>query len=201
MLKRTCLVAVWVFSLLSCQSDRYPDKPVSETPQILDDSKSSYDVISKRGNDDLVDGLYSELLTKDNDLRKLEDMIIDLRNSKSDSFKAYSNYDNKNQSYFNSVDKHIASIKDSLLRERLRGLVKQQRMTYDNLLRSHHTLLQNIDSNQQSVSDLHAMLKIVRTLPVMDKYQKENLPDPNSLEGFKKQQQKAIRLADTLSKK
>lgn len=51
------------------------------------------------------------------------------------------------------------------------------------------------------IADLHTVLRIVRTLPLIDKYQKDNLPAAKSLDDFIKQQDAAIKLADSLAGK
>lgn len=64
-------------ALASCGDNRTQDKPKQKTPKALEDKSSSYEIISKRGNDDLLEGLYNEVVRKDIDLKKLEDRIDD----------------------------------------------------------------------------------------------------------------------------
>ncbi|GAB2670787.1 hypothetical protein GCM10027036_25140 [Flavihumibacter cheonanensis] len=52
-----------------------------------------------------------------------------------------------------------------------------------------------------TISDLHNVLKIIRTLPLIDKYQNDNIPNTKSLEDYLKKQDKVITIADTLTKK
>ena len=192
---------ILVLTFASCDNTRTQDKPKQETPQALEDKSSSYELISKRGYDDLVESLYNELVTKDIDLKKLEDKIDELNKSKNDTTDLFDKYNGKNRSYFSSADRHVVNIKDSLLRDKMKILVINQLSKYNSRIGKHNELLKIIDAKQMTISDLHNVLKIVRTLPLIDKYQNDNLTDTKSFEGYIKHQEKAIQLVDTLSKK
>ena len=188
-------------TLASCSNNRTQDKPKQETPKALEDKSSTYEIVSKRSYYDLVESLYTELLTKDIDLKKLEDKIDELNKSKSDTTELFDNFNAKNESYFNSAERHIADIKDSLIRDKIKNLVASQLTKYNSRIARHKELLKLIEAKQLTISDLHNVLKIIRTLPLIDKYQKDNLTSTKSFEGYIKQQAEIIKLADTLSKK
>lgn len=113
----------------------------------------------------------------------------------------FDNFNEKNQSYFNSADRHIAGIKDSLVRDKIKTLVSAQLSKYNSKIAKHKELLKLIESKQMTISDLHNVLKIIRTLPLIDKYQNDNIPNTKSLEDYLKKQDKVITIADTLTKK
>ena len=195
------IATILVLTLVSCDNNCTQDKPKQETPKALEDKSSSYEIVSQRGNDDLVESLYNELVSKDPDLKKLEDKIEDLNESKTDSTELIDKFNGKNESYFASADRHVSDIKDSLAREKIKNLLANQLTKYNSGIARHKELLKLIETKQMTIADLHNVLKIVRTLPLIDKYQKDNLPDTKSLEAYIKQQEQTIKLADTLSKK
>lgn len=200
-MKTKIFIPFLVLTLASCSNNRTQDKPKQETPKALEDKSSSYEIVSKRSYDDLVESLYTELLTKDIDLKKLEDKIDELNKSKSDTTELFDNFNAKNESYFSSADRHIADIKDSLVRNKIKNLVASQLTKYNSRIARHNELLNLIEAKQLTISDLHNVLKIVRTLPLIEKYQKDNLTSTKSFQGYLKQQEEIIKLADTLSKK
>jgi uncharacterized protein YeaO (DUF488 family) len=200
-MKSKIFIPFLVLILASCSNNRTQDKPKQETPKALEDKSSSYEIVSKRSYDDLVESLYTELLTKDINLKKLEDKIDELNKSKSDTTELFDNFNAKNQSYFSSADRHIADIKDSIVRNKIKNLVASQLTKYNSRIARHNELLNLIEAKQLTISDLHNVLKIVRTLPLIDKYQKDNLTSTKSFQGYLKQQEEIIKLADTLSKK
>lgn len=192
---------IFVLTLASCNTNNMRDKPKPETPKALADKSSAYEIVSTRSYDDLVESLYKELVSKDSNLKKLNDIIDGLNASKSDSVELFYKFNAKNQSYFYSADKHVSLIKDSLVREKMKTMVAAQLRTYNSRIARHNELLKLIETKQLTISDLENVLKLMRTLPLIDKYQKDNLPGIKSLEGYVKRQDEAIQLADTLAKK
>ena len=172
-----------------------------ETPKALEDKSSSYEIVSKRGYDDLVESLYNELVSKNIDLKKLEDKIDELNKSKDDSTNLFDKFNEKNQSYFSSANAHISEIKDSLLRDKMKVFISNNLTKYKSSVARHNDLLKIIDAKNLTISDLHNILKIVKALPLIEKYQSNNLPNTKSFEGYINQQDEAIKLADTLTKK
>ena len=193
--------AIIVLTLASCNNNRTQDKPKQEIPKALEDKSSSYEIVSKRGYDDLVESLYNELVSKNIDLKQLEDKIDELNKGKGDTTDLFDKFNGKNQSYFSSADRHIAEIKDSLLRDKMKVLIVNNLTKYNSSIARHKELLKVIESKGLTISDLHNILKIVKTLPLIEKYQKDNLPNTKSIEGFIKRQDEVIKLADTLAKK
>lgn len=189
--------AILVITLASCNNTQ--DKPKEETPKALEDKSSSYEIISKRSYDDLVESLYNELVSKNVDLKKLEDKIEELNNSKSDTTQLFDKFNQKNQSYFSSVENHISAITDSSLKDKMRALIANNLAKYNSSISRHNELLKIIATKGLTVSDLHIILKIVKTLPLIEKYQNDNLPGTKSFEGYIKQQEETIKLTDSLS--
>ena len=72
---------------------------------------------------------------------------------------------------------------------------------YNSSTSRHNDLLKSIETKNMTLSDLHIILKIAWTLPVIEKFQRDNLPSTKSLDGYLKQLDGTIKYADTLSKK
>ncbi len=189
-----------VLGLISC-GDSPQDSSTYEALKTPSDETSSFQKSSGRGYGDLVEELYSEILSKDSELKKLEDNIDELHKNKNSSTKLFTEYNAKNNSYFSSAENHVSEIQDSLLKNKLKGLVNEQLTKYNSKIAEHKSLSKLIESQQLSISDLQHFLKVTRTLPLIDKYQEEHLPNTKSLKTYAKQQAKTIKTADTLSKK
>jgi hypothetical protein len=194
------MLAMLILLLVSCNYDRKQAEPTPAVPKALEDKSSSFELVSKRGYDDLVENLYNDLADKDVELKKLEDKIDELDKSRYDSTSVFNKFNEKSQSYFSSADRHAAEIKDSLLRDKMRTLLENNLARYNSSVIKHNDLLKVIEARGLTISDLHTVLKIVKTLPLIEKYQKDNLPGTKSLEGYIKQQDETIKLADTLIK-
>lgn len=195
------LITLSALLVISCNNNTSHDSEETATPKALDDKNYSYEKLSKRGYDDLVEDLYTELLHKDVQLKELEDKIMELNKYKDDSTKLFDKYDSKNQSYYNSSNIHINGIKDSILKNKMKLLVSNSFTKYDSHITKHKELLRIINNKQTTISDLHTALKIIKTLPLIEKYQAENLPNTKAIEGYIKKQDQTLKLADTLIKK
>jgi predicted transcriptional regulator len=194
--------AILALTLVSCNNTRTKDNLKHETPKALEDKTPLYELRSKRGYDDLVESLYSEeLVSKNIDLKKLEDKINELNNSKADTIHLFDEFNEKNQSYFSSANRHVSEIKDSVLRDKMRNILTNNLKKYNSSIVSHNNLLKIIENKELTITDIHNVLKIVKTLPLIEKYQHDNLPSAKSLEGYIKQQDETIELANSLSKK
>lgn len=191
-----------LLAIASCDSpDIREQHQQPATPKALDDKSASYDIISKGRGEDLVESLYDEQVSKNPDLKLLEDKLETLRASQRDSAKVFTRFNDKNEIYYDAASQHVEGIKDSVLRNKIKVLVTGSLKKYQGLTAGHNELLKTIDTKNLTLADLHTVLKIVRTLPLIEKYQQDNLPSTKPLKGFIHDQNEALKLMDTLAKK
>ncbi len=193
--------ALLALTFVACKNDAKTEKQKGETPKALQNQSAAYELVSGRGYEDLVENLYSEMVNKDIDLKKLEDKIHDLNKSKSDTTDLFDKFHGKNLSYFNSAGIHISQIKDSLLRQKMKSLIDNSLAKYNASIIKHNEFRKMIEARELTLTDLHNMLKILKTLPLMQEYQNANLPSTRSLEGYIQRQDEVIKFVDTLTKK
>ena len=60
-MKAVILSTIIFLTLTSCTDSQSHDNEQQETPKALEDKSSSYEIVSKRGDGDLVERLYNEL--------------------------------------------------------------------------------------------------------------------------------------------
>lgn len=176
----------------SCKDSNPLNDNGQETPQALEEHSSPGELLTKSRGDDLLESLYNDLVQKTPALKKLEIEISDLKKSKGDSTNLFSSYNGKNQAYFNAANSHLEEMNDSLLRQKMRTLVSNSLKNYDATIMNHTDLLKSIELKTITLNDLHTVVKITKTLPVIEKYQKNNLPPVISLAGYLKQLDKTI---------
>ena len=197
-MRKLLFISTVLATILSCNNSR----PQQETPKALEEKDKSYSLVSKRGYDeDILESLYGELVDKTPELKKLEEDIDIIYESKNDSLQAFTSFDARNDRYYHSAGIHAQRIKDSLLRQKMKTLIQASLANYTSLTAPHNNLLKSIESKQATLGDVHTALKIVRTLPVIAKYQKNSLPDTKPLEGFSQKLSKTISEAERLSNK
>lgn len=202
MTKLTLISTVILLTLVSCDNARIKEnqEQKQETPKALQDEKS-IDIVSKRGYDDIIESLYKELADKTPELKDLETKLDALSASKSDSTEQFDKYNGKNHSYYNSADNHLKQINDSTLRKKMKTLISSSLTKYNSKVYRHTELLKSIDKKTMTLDDLHEMLIITTTLPLIEKYQNDNLPTTKSINGYLKQLDKAVQIESSLLEK
>ncbi|WP_374949742.1 hypothetical protein [Mucilaginibacter sp.] len=151
-----------------------------------------------RGNS-LIDLIYNDLLEKNSQLNKLEDELTMFNDAKRDSLKTFYNYNNKSDSYYSSAGNELSNIKDTVLKARLILLLANSKHKYEHNISSFSKLIRDIDSNSVVIDDYRKTLEIVTTLPVIEKYQLEHMPDiktaADMAKSAKKLKNKTVKLA------
>ncbi|HRI20684.1 MAG TPA: hypothetical protein PLA68_07005 [Panacibacter sp.] len=200
-MKIQIVISIAVFCMgAACNNPRNQDTKKKEIPKALED-KSSFETVGKSRNEDLVESLYQELADKTPELKELENKIDSLYAGKNVSVDSFSNYDQKNQSYFGPANRQVEQIHDSLLKKEMKTLISNSSEKYNSMILKDKNLLTEIEAKEVTLNDLRTILKITRTLPVIEKYQAENLPSTTSLQGFSNKLDEVIKYADTLTKK
>ena len=165
-------------------------------PQALEDDKSFN--ISKRGYDDMVQHLYAELSEKTSELNRLEVDIKNLEQGQIDSSKSFNQYNEKSLQYYHSANRHYEQIKDSVIRKKMKDLILNSQKNYNLKSSASTNLLKSIDAKLITLEDLHNVLKITRTLPLIEKYQREKLPSAKPLKDFSTQLDKTLKYTDSI---
>src|SRR6185295_19337560 len=97
----TIIVSLFI-GVISCDSPKDKKPITQDTPKALEE-KSLERISSKRGNGDLVDNIYDELVSKSPALEDIENNIAKVQESKNDSLSSFNKYDDKNRQYYSSV--------------------------------------------------------------------------------------------------
>lgn len=193
------IVLMFIVAITACNQPRKDSKPQKEIPKALEDKSVSLEIVSKRSYNDLVESLYSQLIEENPELEKMETSINNLAKSQDDSSASFDNYDAKNKSYFQAANNHVEKIRDSVLREKMKVMIASSFVKYNKSVMPHNQLLKYIEEKKIVLNDLHTILKITRTLPLMEKYQANNLPDTNSLKGFATQLDETVKQISIIS--
>jgi hypothetical protein len=133
--------------------------------------------ISKRVETNLVDQLYQNIVAKDTTLQALEKQIGSLSERQKDSLAEYTDYDEKNQSYYEYADRYAGDIKDSVLRQKLKTMLLDDSAAYSKTTAPWRDLLDQVNWQRTRLEDLHIALKLYKTLPLIRQYRRQHLPD------------------------
>lgn len=195
-------VALALFFLsCSCNSYNKNDK-INETPRPLRDSEiRELSSISKRYNNDLLEELYQGLINENKDIEEIETLIDEGNTNKKDILEGYRFYQDRNDKYYLSVNTKVQDISDTALKSKLFSIIKSSSKNYE--LKSHNieSIIKQIESKSLSVKDYHATMKIILTIPLIENYQKVNLPNDSIHKALIKRQDIIINKINSLIKK
>ena len=187
--------------LVSCGGGQTENnKPTQqETPKALQDSKLEIKSYSRSG--DLTEELYQELVGKTPALKKLEDDFDAFILKPNDLKDKFNQYDSKSNSYYNSANYKATAISDSLLKKKIILLIMTSNNKYSAKTAELNSLLKQISKDGATLNDHHSVLKIVLTLPMIEKYQDDNKPNKKDFKDLINQQEKLIIQTDSLTPK
>jgi hypothetical protein len=165
--------------LISCKGNEN-EKMENQNPEALQDN-SNLKSYSKRGGS-LIDELYSELVEKNQDLKGLEAEIEIYKSKPYEDQDIFNKYDGKSNLYYRNADNYANQINDSLTKKRIIDFIKVSREKYKTKTSEIDFLLKEINSTKNTIEDNHNILKIFLTIPLIEKYQTENLPKKEKFE-------------------
>lgn len=195
--KLTLAIAILI-SFAACTQRSPQPKDQQVVSETLEKEKSGS--LTKRTADNLVVAMYNELVDKTPELQQLEKEINQAREMTVDSLAAFNEYDSKNDNYYAFAKSMSSQLHDSILGKALIAAIESSITKYNQRTANHETLRELITSKNITVSDLHMVLKILRTLPVIEQYQQKNLPPASPLQETNKELDELIRKIDAATK-
>ncbi|WP_316634081.1 hypothetical protein [uncultured Flavobacterium sp.] len=169
------LKKIAVFSLIlliSCRENEANHRS-SEEPKAFEEK--SIDIGRFRRDNDLVEDLYQELVDKSPELKSLEKELSELNTR--DTTNIFYNYDQKSDDYYNSAESHINGIRDSVMKQKIINLIKKSSDKYASQKADLENLMDNIIKKRNEINNYHSALKIILTIPLIEQYQKQHLPN------------------------
>jgi len=190
---KTLLAIILIISSISCRNNQIHEEKteIPVTPEPLQDSKLDLESYGRKSSD-LVEELYSDLLENFPELMQLEKDIENI-DSKPETIKEQlSVFDNKSERYYHSAEFKLSQISDSLLRLRIQSIIEKSKNKYEGHLKEINDLVTTIDKNSKTIDEHHLILKILLTLPIIEKYQKDNFPSSKEYKELIIEQSKLI---------
>lgn len=164
-------------TLIACST------PVAEDPQLpkalqepgIVDKMDTYS--GRSGGEDLVDALFEDVLESDTALMRLLNDIAAQQEAHADSIRDWENFEHKNVSYYEDAAQHAERISDTTARAKLLARLKESIQRYDASAGSARHLDSTYRSRTIVLNNLEELVRIQRTLEMMERYQKERRPD------------------------
>lgn len=195
----------FVMLLVLCMACSNPSRnqqqePEQSVPEALQENKNTKGM-SKRAPENLVDELYEEQRSGDSSLQQMEESLEKLQEAIPDSLRDFHFFDGKNTSYFRQAEAFTLRIRDSLLKKETAAWLEQAENAYIENTASLNALKNAIGNNSLSLTDRHNILKLMVSLTMMKRYQRENRPQQQPLERLSRDQQRLISALDAAIQK
>ncbi len=199
-MKTALLIIIPLFAVaMSCRSK--PNAPAKPVPTILEGKKIDVSsIIHKKRGADLVEALYEELTAKSAELQELEEQIKSLQERQINAADSFKRFDERNRSYYDAAEKKLDAFQDSLLKKKIKTLIGESRHDYAKLTHHFTSLDSLVRRKNSTIADLHLILKITKTLPLIEQYQEEQLPTSGQMEEFNRHLDSLMHRLDSLGK-
>jgi len=198
---RNYTIFLFIIFIVSCKDEeQYKPQKSKGIPNALQEKSVDVSELRKREKADLIEVLYNELVEKDAALKQLEKEINAIQESKADSLKLSTLYEQNNSAYYSTYENHLKDIQDSLLRLRMKKILDSSLIKYRKKFKEQQNISDSTNELYNALSDLHWILKLSKTLAVMENYQDENMPDTTTLKRTIERLNGIIQKTDSLMK-
>jgi hypothetical protein len=137
----------------------------------------SKDGIRYGGDRDLVDELYGQAVKQNDKLESIEDDIEKFYKNRNEAIEKYNSFVSYNNRYYSDARSKAATIADAATKQRANDVISKSEAAYNAKTIDWKNVLAALNANEKELNDLHALLKIMITEPMIAKYQATGLPD------------------------
>lgn len=158
-------------------------------------TKERYD-----GGRDMVEEFYDQSLKQNNNLQSIEDGIEKFYRNKEEALEKYNSFTFQNTRYYSDARAKTSTIADSLTKQRAYDLIGKSETTYNNRLNEWKNQINILNARERELKDLYALLKVMITLPSIEKYQSSSMPSDSKLKEINTDLQQVIERIKMLTK-
>lgn len=191
-----------LFVCVSCNM-RQPPPDNNAMPEALQpNNQSSGELIfSKRSVGNIINALYDEEVKKSALLSALEKQISDTKRIKRDTLALYTDFFAKNDDYYSTANWMDSTITDSLLKQKIKLLLQKSKQGFEQHSNDLSVLMQDLDAKDNTLTDLHTVLKLIVTLPLIEQYQLQSKPAQQPLVMLQHNYTNTINAIDSITSK
>jgi len=136
---------------------------------------------SDGGDRDLVEELYDQAVKQNSNLESLEEDIEKFYKKKDEAMGKYNSFVYYNSRYYTDAKSKASRITDAATRQKTNDIISKSETAYNAKLTNWQNTIATLNAGEKELSDLHVLLKIATTEPMIQKYQNTSLPDNSKL--------------------
>lgn len=136
---------------------------------------------SRGGYKDLVDEFYFQAVKQNSRLSNMEDDIEKFYKKKNEATEKFRDFMSYNDRYYRDAKENAATIKDSALLLKANNIIYKSEQLHKNKIKEWQQTLEQLAVREKKLNELHTLLKIMISEPMISSYQKNELPEMNKL--------------------
>lgn len=180
-MKKILIASTLFLLIISCKQKDSENKIVDVAAE---NTESSFPIKRMRNTQNILDGIYSELLKKDSELQKLDKKVNAINSDGKIMKELYSDIINNSTDYYNIAKSDAKGITDSLLRKEIFAIVTNSSEKFNEKKVKFEELTKQVNFNNHKIYSFYQAFKIKKTLPEIEKYQNAHPLKTDSLENF-----------------
>lgn len=181
-MKKTFLFLSLTLAFYSCKETNSDKNKIVE--KAAENTESGFPIKRMSKSQDILNGIYSELLKNDKELQKLDEKINSIQNDGKILKNINSDIVSNSDDYYLLAKNSAKSIQDSILRKEILGLVENSSDKFNVNKNKLEELKKQVRLNNNRIFSFYQALKIRRTIPEIEKYQKAHPLNTDSLNQF-----------------
>lgn len=187
--------------LMSCGDNKAasPKAEIPEIPEAMQEGKIDK-IKYSRGEKNYVEELFNELLENNQELKQLNEEIVNMGTKSNDLVSELNVYKHKSESYYNSAHSLASQISDSALSKRISAIIDASGKKYNTANAELEALVKVMSTNTSSINDNLLAIKVVLTLPMLEKYQTGKRPESKAFKNLIEQQEDLLKREEKLIK-
>ena len=179
---KNLLIITTLLLLFSCKEKTENAVVAAENSNIISSVGSQKGSRYSEGSS-LIEAIYFEMIKDDKELQALHDEINLIGKNSFELVKKKRELLIKPSEYYTEVNREIAMIKDSILKQEMKNFIKESSDNFSRKEKELEMVIKDIEINNGRINDYYNFFKIKKTLPEIEKYQNQN---PLKLEELKK---------------
>lgn len=128
------------------------------------------------GEKDAVEAYYADIVDKSPELKQLEKEITANERNVYEMESRFNAYNRPSADYYTDASRKINGIHEAALKTMVQGWLDNSKSQYATRIAELNRLLASLKEKRSLEDQYHIALKIATTLPIIEKYQQQNLP-------------------------
>lgn len=181
-MKKILIISCIVLFVSSCRNKNSEHDEIVE--KAAENTESSLPIKRMSNTENILDGIYSELIKKDSELQKLDSKVNSLQKDQRIIKDLYSDIIQNTDDYYRIAGIEAKGIQDSILKNEILALVNNSSENFNTKKVKFEEMMKQLNLNYHKIYSFYNSVKIRRTLPEIEKYQKAHPLKTDSLESL-----------------